>query len=269
MSSLHAPTSTPTLRSLLTAALMTFGGLGACADEPEVDMHVTRFTAVSPADRAAALLAASLPIVYGHVAIAQAELDAASGCPAVVREPRDQRVSFTAPAGGCQGQTTGATYHGVAVTVNAPTGGEESPAPASPMSLIFTDFRIESAGLRLALDGNMLQTVAAPTGAYQVQLHPLAMGLDGGAVTIPHLVLDCAVVPGGTRCGNTTGARGQLADGSQFVIVVDVKDGDDGPWGFVELRGEDTLRLDFTSRDADGCVPYAIDGVAAGAVCDH
>ena len=258
-------------RSILAASIMTFAGLTACADEPVADMHITRFAAVSAPDRAAALLAVSQGIDYARAALAMAELDSVNGCPAVVREPRDQRVTFTAPPGGCRGQTTGTTYHGVAVAVNAPAGGEggASPLPASPMSLRFTDFRLEAGGDRLALHGSILQTVAEPTGAYDVQLWPLEFGLNGGTVTIPQMVLDCAMLPGTGRhgCASPNGARGQLADGSEFVIVVDVQNGDDGPAGFVELRGEDTLRVDFVTRDAEGCLPYRIDGVEAGKLC--
>ncbi|MBK7078794.1 MAG: hypothetical protein IPH44_41670 [Myxococcales bacterium] len=137
------------------------------------------------------------------------------------------------------------------------------------MSLRFTDFRLEAGGDRLALHGSILQTVAEPTGAYDVQLWPLEFGLNGGTVTIPQMVLDCAMLPGTGRhgCASPNGARGQLADGSEFVIVVDVQNGDDGPAGFVELRGEDTLRVDFVTRDAEGCLPYRIDGVEAGKLC--
>ena len=87
-------------RSILAASIMTFAGLTACADEPVADMHITRFAAVSAPDRAAALLAVSQGIDYARAALAMAELDSVNGCPAVVREPRDQRVTFTAPPAG-------------------------------------------------------------------------------------------------------------------------------------------------------------------------
>lgn len=243
----------PTNTRLLTfLAATSFTTLVACGSSPE--RGDTKFADLSAEQRAQAIQAAvggAAVMPYFVVFVADIDSQDASACPA--REEDGDRIEYT---GGCAA-TDGTEYSGRMVTRNVPTFAAEGD-PDKAMSIEMDEFGVDD----VIYDGTLHQSTPLPANGerYTMDLH-YTIDAASGALDLEQNA-DCVMHEDGARC--EMGGFMSLPDGS-FAIDGDMSLGDD-PSGWLELRGVDTLRIDFDAA-ANGCAPVTIDGEPAGEYC--
>jgi hypothetical protein len=258
---------------ILKPALFTLAASIAAAcggSDGDAPKGAASFAQASTAQREAAIRAGlGVGPAQGFLALFMAELDHAQNPACPSRTQVGDTIVYE--ASGCTGAVFGATYRGRAEATNSPfTGGifsEDSGAdPTKPMELRFVDFHADRAEQKLALDGTLWQSSPEPEAGYTAKSH---LVVDDGVAVRIDVDMSCAPAGAALRCTNDADARGEITALGDFAIAFDVAhqgEDDSEATGWLELRGEDVLRLSM-SKDADGCLPYTIDGAAAGHMC--
>jgi hypothetical protein len=224
-------------------------------------MEPIRFASATAEERHAALTAAAgYPLLLGETtarAVIVGSPDAGA-CPA-------RSATIPDPLQAIYDAGTGCTAPGGFVYAGRLRVAGDLDAP--PVSLEFEAFRLDgpASATRLALHGSLERGAPAAEGAYLTrELIRFSLGTEV-AVSI---VAACDAT-GLCVTDDDHVARGAIPEVGTFDVAFARRGAGAGQWaGWIELHGEDVLRLDLDApRDADGCWPYTIDGAPAGRWC--
>ncbi|MCA9677210.1 MAG: hypothetical protein H6709_06165 [Kofleriaceae bacterium] len=236
--------------SLLLATAAAPAACGGGDSPPAFDAH---FKTASQ-EQIARAVSAGAGYDYGlafFLGAAYSGIENPTGCPAVTVSG-----SVTTVTGGCD--TDDGHIDGTIVLDNVPGlfGGDANPTRAQ--SLTFEGWRMTSPDEDdVAIDGTIVVEAGHATVDLTVDL--------GGMVADSSFEMVCSTGDGGP-CGPADGGWIDV-DGLGGAAVSGAWTLGDPPSGKLTLTGADTFVLDFDNAGSDGCVPYAIDGAAAGELC--
>jgi len=244
------------LPALLSSLLLSTSLLTACGTdaEPDPDQDLNaEFSSADELHRARAISTA-LGFDYGmayFVGAAYSGLDEPDGCPRIVTDG-----SVTTVTGGCDGDS--GRFDGRIVLDNVPQlfGGEDANDPTKPQVLTFEAFETEDEDGAWTIDGEIRLADLTQVSAQ------LALGIDGLNAS-SDLRMTCEAQDCTAGAGSWVDVEGV---GTASVSGTWNLDSDD-PSGKVTLTGAEVLVVDLDAA-ADGCIPYSIDGAAAGELCD-
>jgi hypothetical protein len=248
----------PTTRSLLTFLALSPFTLVACGSSPE--HGDARFAEMSSAERDNEISGASgYASVMPYFLVLGAEADNASNPDCPRREDGDGVVTFTADH--CT-TATGTAYDGRIVARNVVLFGDlfdPQVEASAPMEIELDAFSVGD----LTFDGYLRQSRSIPAaGDHYTAEAAFTVSAAGTGSSSVDSSADCTNSDDGSECtlagfiDGTTGSYGfdgELARGTTTS-------------GSLELRGADTLRVDFDAA-VGGCAPYTIDDTAAGTYC--
>ncbi|MFN7142902.1 MAG: hypothetical protein ACK4YP_03940 [Myxococcota bacterium] len=232
-----------------------------------------RFGAASPAARGEALqVALGMGPVYAVLAQLQADADARSvdennapsGCPAMATLDEDPlTVEYTADT--CIGPS-GTTWGGRLHAVNPLTWEDTQEGHGGgAVALTFDGFSLGDGVFSQTFEGTFAQTDLRE-GIDAVATYDLTSKL-GGAEWYIGGSADLTWEGSVQRVVCRDGMNGAVGGLGGFDIACDVLGfGQTGGEGFVELTGEDTLRVEMTP-DPDGCLPATVDGQPVEPIC--
>jgi hypothetical protein len=234
-------------RNLVLFTLLTM--TSACdADSSRAQL---RFAEAPESVRHAAITASlGYPLLLGEVT--SKSLMVASALPVGCPERRDQPDGiWLDTGGGCTG-LSGVRYYG-----RVHLGND----PAWPLKLWYDGFRADGGDAVLGLSGALERSASDASGVYTTVED---VRFDLGTPVQVQITATCV---SGT-CVADGGAIGEVPTHGSYEIAF-ARRVEAGVWsGWVELRGEDVLRLDLSQpRDADGCWAYTIGGRPAGRWC--
>lgn len=223
--------------------------LAAACDSDESTTEPVRFAALGHTERHAAITAAlGFPLLLGELTVHGMDAARLGAQACLARTELEQAVVLDAGVG-CT-TSSGVTYSGrVRVVAD----------PAWSTLLQFDALRVASVG-HLAFDGTVGRGVADERGVTRT-IEDLTF--DVGVPVDVSIEATCAA--DGT-CVADADARGTLPGAGDFSVAFERRLVD-GTWsGWIELRGQDTLRMELSARE-DGCWTYTVDGAAAGSWC--
>lgn len=230
------------------------------------------FGTASPAARGEALqVAIGMGPVYAVLAQYQADADARSvdddnnpsGCPALATLDEDPlTVEYTADA--CVGPS-GTTWGGKLHAVNPLSWEDTQDGGGGLVALTFDAFSLGDGMFSQTFDGTFSQTDMRE-GVDAVATYDLTAKLGGTEWYIGGTA-DLTWEDGLQRVVCGEGMNGKVKGLGGFDIACDVLGfGQNAGEGFVELTGEDTLRVEMTP-DAEGCLPATVDGQPVEPIC--
>lgn len=236
--------------SLLAFLALTSTALLACRpDTPS--RGDAEFASMSDEDRQSSISTAT----GGSAGVAMylfVSAEFASGYDAQCPSRTVSGTSVTYRADDCTSQQ-GVPYDGTLRGRNAPSySGDPAIQNMQPMSIEMDGWLADDR----VFDGTHEQSVALPGEGVLFTVETSYTLDDGEYLRAFELTADCAHHLSGDDCA--VEGFTDLPSGS-FEL-----EGDN--LGVVELRGKDTLSIDFGAVE-DGCAPYTIDGKAAGEYC--
>ncbi len=186
------------------------------------------------------------------IASAYAGVDAPDGCPRSVVDG-----SVTTVTGGCD--TDDGRVEGTVVIDNVPTFfGEDTTDRTRPQTVEFDGYVAGAPDDQWAIDGSIRVDVDRAISAQ------LTVGTQG-LFSTTDLRMTC------TDIGACTAGAGSWADVDgigRFAISGTWNLDEEAPAGRVTLTGAEVLVLDLDAN-ANGCIPFTIDGEPAGELCNE
>ncbi len=240
-----------------SASLLLATAVTGCGDDPTSPPGDDDFTAEFAGADADTLRRAAVAGEGGDGLIATfstmffAGGDDPTGCPRIVTVGNVTTIS-----GPCSGSDN--SYEGVATLTNVPNpfGDGDDHDPSQPSTFAFEGFRASEPGDTVAFDGEVVST------ANRLTVDLVATVFEREATS----ALDLSYTDEGTYTANA-GSWIDVAELGSAEVTGTWTFGGETPAGSFTLRGVDTITFDFDDIVGD-CVPYLIDGAAAGELCD-
>ncbi len=241
---------------LASSLLLSTSFLAGCgADDPADPELDAVFSSADQLHRERAI-GAALGFDFGmayFIGGAYAGQDVPDGCPVVVTD--GDRTTVT---GGCDSDS--GRVDGRIVLDNVPAlFTDDEPDPSRPQLLTFDAYVADDDDGRWAIDGTIRFDPAAGTLATD-----LGVELDGPAATTSLRMTGEDGEPWTAGDGSWIDVDGIGAAAVSGTWSLD----SDAPSGRMTLTGAEVLVLDLEAA-VDGCIPYTIDGAAAGELCDN
>jgi hypothetical protein len=258
------------LRSLASLFLIASTTLVGCDDDstttPEPEPEPVPAKLVKFADASAAQRAAVLRAVTG-VSVAQAYLDAVFAAAGTDVAEGEQPGAATCPkvtvvgtktiydaGAGCSSVPTESKYAGkLEVEGDIALFGD-----GGPFSLTFTDFKVEGPFGKREISGTFSQTDNQTPFTAKVDLtikEDMAVSIQNETTCSP-------------TCVPAPGAKGSLVGVGGFTYTADFSRDKLGYFkGFVELTGQDKLRMDLADPDDNKCRTTTVDAKPAPETC--
>lgn len=248
--------SMPYFRPTRAHLFLLTGTLVACGGDAS-ERGDAQFAAMTVAQLDAAIANAASGIATPYLLMLAADLDhqADSECPR--RDEAGGVATFTADD--CT-TPEGMRLDGRLVATNAPTFDDLADEPtvdtSRPMELELEGWRADG----VTYDGILFQSSPMPAEGAPYTTS-VAYSATGGTMpgSFEHEA-DCANGPGAACV-----VGGSVDQAASYAIAGDMLLASE-PTGWLELRGADTLRLEFDAA-VDGCAPYTIDESPSGSFC--
>jgi hypothetical protein len=233
----------------------------ACAEndppQPPEPPGTARFAQATDEQRTLAIMGATGEgSALAFATLFMTELDALQeDCP--VRAVDGSVVTYDA-GDGCV-TSAGATYVGRLIATNAPTFfGQPEYDPARPTTVLFDSFSQSDADGKLVFDGTISQSAPDAAGRIRTETE---LTFDLGFALTLDLAMDCL----DTACTIAEGSNGAVDGVGTFAIRGELAAKPLGLDGWVELEGEDLMRVEFVEGEA--CSPVTVDDATVAEVC--
>ncbi len=200
-----------------------------------------------------------------YFALVSASSDAdTDGCP----QKEVQGATTTFIGNGCTAASSGTQYSGKAIATNLSLNfGFDEVDSDLPSEMRFEDFAVteEEDGLQSTYNGSISQSLSEPLNRdYTSETHFSIVGESGLSANVD-TELSCSPTENeGNLCTHGPNSSGDVGRFGRFAIrgFADPTNG----LAELELIGADTFAINYSDIEG-GCVPYTVDGVMGGSIC--